>query len=705
MVIIASYIKEIGEIMPSQTKRPIAAEELYRLEHLDDARISPDGRTVVYCVTRVDRETEKKYSNLWIVPVAAADPEAGQARAFTTGDQTDTNPRWSPDGRTIAFLSDRGGSKQRQIYLLPIDGGEARRLTDWPGDFGPFEWAPDGRRLVCQFRKKDQAAIERESDPAKKERGIVARRINRLIFRLEGSGYLPEERWHVWTVDVGSGESRQLTDGDVFDELTPRWSPDGKEIAFLSNRSPDPDLDVDAVDLFVISAEEAEEASQWRKIETPVGNKWFLSYSPDGRWLAYIGREGRRSLWQNHGLWVVPADGKGTARNLTAAHDIHVASATMGDFADRATVRPLWFPDSRRILFQVTRHGNTTLMSTNVDAGDDLQPVADIVGVCGAFSLDAGGQSVACIVTTQHDPGQVWLWDLIQNRKRQLTRANERLLAELDLGSVEEVWFPGAAGHDLQGWILKPPAFDPSKTYPSILEIHGGPWGQYGNCFMHEFYYLAAQGFVVFYCNPRGGQGYGEAHSKAIHHQWGTADFDDLMAWTDYVAQQPYIDRERMGVTGGSYGGFMTAWIIGHTGRFQAAVAQRVVSNTISFVGSSDINWTFQEVWSAGVRPWEDFEQYWRQSPLAHIGNAKTPTLVLHSEQDLRCNLEQGLQLFVALKQLGVESELVLFPEESHGLSRTGRTDRRVARLEHMRRWFDRYLKPYEPLDEVGGSS
>jgi dipeptidyl aminopeptidase/acylaminoacyl peptidase len=266
-------------------------------------------------------------------------------------------------------------------------------------------------------------------------------------------------------------------------------------------------------------------------------------------------------------------------------------------------------------------------------------------------------------------------------------------LAAVDLGRIEEVWYTGRDGNDLQGWILTPPDFDPNKTYPAILEIHGGPLAQYGFAFMFEFFYLTAHDYVVFFTNPRGGQGYGAAHAQAIYDDWGNADYADAMAWTDYVEKLPYIDETRLGVTGGSYGGFMTNWIIGHTDRFKAAVTQRSVSNFISMLGSSDLHDRWRNLFGAQGYPWDDFDNYWRQSPLKYFGNVKTPTLVIHSEQDLRCNIEQGEQVFVALKVLGVETELVRFPEESHGLSRGGRTDRRIARLNHILRWFDKYLK------------
>jgi dipeptidyl aminopeptidase/acylaminoacyl peptidase len=301
---------------------------------------------------------------------------------------------------------------------------------------------------------------------------------------------------------------------------------------------------------------------------------------------------------------------------------------------------------------------------------------------------------VAYFFGQMHDPGQVHVRSLERGTTRHLTRINRNLLNRVQLGEVEEIWFKGPDDNDLQGWVLKPPGFDPNKRYPSILEIHGGPLTQYGKFFMHEFYYLAAHGYIVYFCNPRGGRGYGEKHAGAIWEAWGTVDYDDLMAFADYMEAQPYIDPKRMGVTGGSYGGYMTLWIVGHTNRFQAAVAQRVVSNLISMWGSSDFNWVFQR--PLGVQPpfvEGELKKYWQHSPLAYLGKAKTPTLLIHSEQDHRCPIEQGEQAFVALKLAGVETEFVRFPDSPHGLSRNGRTDRRIARLHHILRWFDRYLK------------
>ncbi|KYK35545.1 MAG: S9 family peptidase [Theionarchaea archaeon] len=665
-----------------QKKRSITAEDLYNFRLISDCQISPDGRHIIFSVQRVDKETEKKYSNLWIVPT-----DGGPAKQFTHGNQKDTHPRWAPEGSKIAFLSNRDDEKQAQIYLIPLAGGEARRLTDLKGTFEGFEWSPNGSQLVSTFRKKDEEELEREENEQKKELGVVYRHITRVFYKEDGEGFLPKERFHLWVIDVSTGEATQVTDSDIYDETEPCWAPDGKEIVFCSNRTEDPDLDPDAIDLYIVPAA----GGEFREIETPAGPKRAPQFSPDGKWVAYLGSEGKGLGWKLNSLWVVPADGSESARNLTEQFDVETFAVTINDMPGvLPTTHPIWLNDGREIYFQVSHHGNTVLKSLAVQ-DNSLEPVID-TGVAGLVTFDDAQSVMAYLHADMKIPGEIWVRDRASGESRQLTHMNEQLLQTIELGSVEEVWFPGAEGYHLQGWIITPPHFDKTKTYPSILEIHGGPRVQYGNFFMHEFFFLAAQGYIIYFCNPRGSRGYGEEHSKAIVNNWGTLDYEDLMALTDYMEKKPYIDKERMGVTGGSYGGYMTNWIIGHTDRFKAAVTQRSVSNWTSMYGSSDLNWSFQPEFG-DEPPWKNIDNWWRQSPIKYIENAKTPTLVIHSEQDLRADVEQGLQVFVALKRSGVETELLLFPDEPHGLSRTGRTDRRIVRLTYMKQWFDRYLK------------
>ncbi len=668
---------------PKKSLRPITAQDLYALQLLTDVRISPDARQVVYGVQRVDRKTEKKYANLWMAAV-----DGSGERQFTQGDQTDASPRWSPDGRMLAFLSSRKEGEDAQVYLIDADGGEARRLTDLKGEISSLAWSPDGKSLLLEFTAKDKEVIDREADEQKKKLGVVSRHYTRLFYRGDGQGWFGHERMHLWTIDVAKGRLHQLTSGDIYDEFNASWSPDSKSIVFCSNRSDEPDLAPEQVDIYVMPAA----GGDMRLIKTPPGWSSTPVFSPDGRTICYVGPRGYNEWWQNIELWVAPADGKGLARSVTRPYDISLTCSTLNDVGAGLEMPPVWSADGKVVYFQISEHGNTKLMAIAIDEGT-LYAIIDVPGSVGTFTVDHQQKMMAYFLGTMDDPGQVWVRDMETGAVRQLTHLNQTLLKQLDLGKVEEVWFKARDGHDLQGWILTPPGFDPKKKYPSILEIHGGPQDQYGNLFMHEFYFLAAGGYVVYFGNPRGGTGYGEEHEKAIWGRWGSVDFDDLMDWTDIVEKKPYIDRKRMGVTGGSYGGYMTNWIIGHTHRFAAAATQRSVSNFVSMWGTSDNNWTFQ--FPCGNKsPQQSIDVLWDRSPVKYLGNATTPTMVLHNEMDFRCAIEQGQQVFTALKVNRVPSEFVTFPEEPHGLSRTGRTDRRIDRLNSIRRWMDTYLKP-----------
>jgi len=669
--------------VPKPKKTLTTPAMLYELQLISGVRLSPDGRTAVFAASRVDRKTEKKFSNLWVV-----DTESGAARQFTWGDQQDALPLWSPDGQQIAFLSNRGDQDMPpQVYLIPFSGGEARPLTSLQAEIENMDWSPDGKRLVLAARKLDPEQIERQKDEQKKKLGVTARHYERLFYKLDGYGYLPHERLHLWTVDVAGGKARQLTDHPVFDEQQPAWSPDGKWIAFVSNRHPDPDGNPDQEEIYLIPSN----GGELRQVTAPGITKSYPSFSPDGRWIAFFGHTQPNEWYRNDGVWVAPVDGSAEPRNLLAGYDLHAGSeGVITDMVQAEAMRPTWSPDGRRLYFPTVQHGSGLLISVATD-GRDLRTEVGGEGMADSFSFDRRQERLAYFYGTLSDPGQVYVKSMPGGAPRCLTSFNQKLLSQVDLGQVECHWIKGPDGNDLQGWIIKPPGFDPAKPYPSILEIHGGPLAMYGSYFMHEFYYLAAQGYVVSFCNPRGGRGYGEQHAGAIWGCWGKADYADLMAWADFVAARPYIDPQRMGVCGGSYGGYMTVWIIGHTQRFKAAVPMRCASNFVSMWGSSDLNWVFQQTLQAGA-PFEDLQRYWEQSPIAYISNARTPTLVIHNENDHRCPIEQGEQVYVALKRLGVATEMVRFPDEFHGLSRTGRTDRRIARLEHIARWFKKYL-------------
>ncbi|TAK14563.1 MAG: S9 family peptidase [Anaerolineae bacterium] len=658
-------------------KRLITAEHLYNFEQITSLDISPDGTKVVYALQTVDRATEKKSTQLWLAG-------RGAPRQLTFGKHTNTAPKFSPDGKTLAFLSTRTGDEM-QIHLLPMEGGEARPLTTLKGSIGDFHWSPDGDSFLVEFTKQDKDEAEREADEKKKKLGVVARHYTRMFYKYDGAGFFGHEQQHLWMVNARTGKATQITEGDEYGEGQAAISPDGKTIVFVSNRYPDPEWS--GGDLFTVSTK----GGRIKKLETYYGDKFLPSFSPDGKWVAFLGNQ---SDWDNAYLWIVAADGKSKPRNLTRKWDMDAQVLGAHDVSPAATMRPTWSPDGTRIYFQVGEHGSAYLKAYNLKT-NKLEDVITDRGEVGAYAFSADHKRLAYFFGTIDDINQVHLREMATGKTRQLTKTNA-WIKRLDLGKIEEVWFKGTHKKDLQGWILKPPGFRPGRKYPTIIEIHGGPQAQYGWRFFHEFYYLASQGYVVAFSNPRGGRGYGRDHIKAIRHAFGTVDYDDVMTFTDLVEKQPYVDKARMGVTGGSYGGFMTAWIIGKTNRFKSAVVQRAVTNWVSFVGNSDLNWYFER-WMGNGPPYESeamLKKYWRQSPISLMGkHVKTPTLITHSLMDQRVEHEQGEQLYIALKRMGVESELVLFPESPHGLSRVGRTDRRIVRLNHILRWMDKYLK------------
>ncbi len=669
--------------MADNKENLMQAEYLYQMELAGTPRLSPDGSKIVYSQQRIDKKTEKKFSNLWLIDVKKA-----SIRQITFGDQKDVQPRWSPDGKFISFLSNRGRLDfPVQIHLLPLEGGEAVRLTDIDGSINEYVWSPDGKKFACAITKTDAEEIERRKDPVKKELGVVSRRVTRVFYKLDGAGYRPVERSHIWVVDAKTGKSRQITDHPVFDESDIAWSPDGNTVAFISNRQSDPDFAQDMDGLYLIPAT----GGEIKQIPAPDGSKRTPRFSPDGKLLAYVAQEKPILNYLNDNVWIVPLDGSEPTRNLTKKLDVHVAAWTINDQVEPEFMGPTWSNNSKSIYYQICKHGRTELHTIDIHSGI-TQPVIVEDGVVGSFCFDSDQKSFSYMFGTLTDPGQLFIFDMTTMKSRCLTKLNQAWLPKVDLGTTREIWYKGAAGNDLQGWILTPPGFDPKKKYPSILYIHGGPLTQYGFYFMHEFYYLAAQGYVVYFTNPRGGRGYGEAHAKAIWGGWGGPDYADLMAFVDLIEKEPYIDKDRMGAAGGSYGGYMTLWIVGHTTRFQAVVSQRCVYNMVSMWGSSDFNWGFQYAVDAR-QPFIDLKKFWDVSPIKYIGNAKTPTMIMHNENDMRCPIEQGEQAFVALKSLGVPTEMVRFPDEFHGLSRNGRTDRRIARLNAQLRWFDRYLK------------
>ncbi|MCC6729332.1 MAG: S9 family peptidase [Chthonomonadales bacterium] len=672
--------------MPS---RPVVLEDLARFSLVGDTQIAPDGRRVVFTCKRTDPGKNRYFTALWM-----ADAVSGGARQFTGDEHADSSPRWSPDGTRIAFVSDRA-KPGSQLFLIPADGGEARQLTrlDEGGIQAPA-WSPDGRSIAFLYRATPEAYREK-AGKEREERGASPppRVHSKLFYRLDGFGYFDDSYWQVWVADAETGEARALTEGRRH-HGAPAWSPDGSRLAFVANLRDDSDLTPLLDSIWIVPAA----GGDLVRVEAPEGPKGGLAWSPDGAWLAYAGHtdtedsEGTR----NDRVIVVRLDGEGGHRDLTGASDLAVGYLTLSDMHEAGGGSPLaWSPDGRALYFPVSAFGDTRLYRVGVD-GANLLPLTPMGHEMGAFTISQDGSRAAVALANATDTGDVYAGDLRDDGLEllRLTHVNARVLDEVALQMPEEFRLPNGEGGAIHGWVLRPTPFEIGRRYPCVLYVHGGPALQYGGeaAPFHELQWLAANGYAVIFANPRGSKGYGEAHTRAILGDWGGRDWADVMAVADHAAALPYVEPARMAIMGGSYGGFMTAWAVGHTDRFRCAIADRLVANLHSMSGTCDFPWEPGKFYKGNA--WDDPSDLWRSSPLAFAGRIQTPLLLIHSDGDLRCPIEQAEQLFAALRWQRKPVELVRYPAEtSHGLSREGPPDLRIDRLRRNLAWLDRHLK------------
>jgi len=659
----------------------MSPRDLFRLRVVTGLAISPDEKRVAYGVERMDEKANKYFKNIFMLDI-----QSGESIQFTHGDQNDGQAVWSHDGRQLAFISTR--DKKTGIYLMPAAGGAERQVLEMEGAVASLQWTPDDRHLVFALRYKDSHFIK---DEKKKEEPPVYRHITRLWYRLDGEGFLPRDSFQIYALDIQTAGLRKITHGKR-DNVSPHVSPDGRWIAYVSNRSRNPDLDGLRDDLFVVPFKGGRE----RRVSTPAGPIFAPRFFPDGRKIAYIGHDNPDDAWgvTNLHVWTVGVGGRPSARDLMPKFDRMAIDQSIHDTADsHGEAQLAWSADGRRIFFLSSDTGSNNLFYVPARGG---KPTRIFKGKCHikGFSVNGPVRTAALLYADLNNPGDIVTCPLTygaEKRSSRLTDLNPFLRSEIAPNRTREVWFKSFDGTEVQGWLVLPPGFKANHRYPAILEIHGGPRTQYAFTFFHEMQYLAACGYVVFYTNPRGGSGRGETWAGAIAGGWGDLDYKDCMAAADWLEKQRFVKKSRIGVTGGSYGGYMTNWIIGHTNRFRAAVTQRSVVDLKSFFGSSDMGFSLHREFDG--RPWTNGENYEKCSPITYYRNVKTPVLIIHSEKDLRCNIEQAEQMFTMLKVLGRKVELVRFPDEPHGLSRHGRPDRRIARLEWIRKWFDRYLR------------
>jgi len=656
-------------------RRPVEIRDLATLQLPSDAQIAPDGSEIAYVLTTMDLDADRYRSAIWLV-----DRAGGAPRRFTRGDGRDFMPRWSPDGQYLAFLSDRSGTDQ--LWVIPRRGGEARQLTRFAEPVTAFDWAPNGRRLVVVTR-----AVQPEGAP---EAATDVVRLTGLRYRFDGQrGFLHERRSHLWLVQLEDGAVVRLTEGD-WDDDWPAWAPDGSALVFTSNRTDEREWNA-ASELWRL---DLDASSRPVAIEQLAGGTAAAlgrpAWSPDGRWLAAVGHfESWAGSARHKRLWIVAADGS-VVRCSTERFDATLDDALLTDTFGPTRPGLVWSPDGQWVYAQVSEQGAVRLYRFPIDGSEPHCIIGGARRVLD-FSLSRDGQWIAATIADPLDPGSVWLLAADGSRAERLVDPNRDWKEQVALVEPEELWVPSPTdGQPIQAWLLRPPAAASQKV-PLVLSIHGGPHAMYGWVYCHEFQVLASAGYAVVYANPRGSQGYGEAFLSCTRGAWGEADMPDLMAVVDAVVAQGWVDPERLGVCGGSYGGYMTNWIIGHTDRFKAAVSMRCVSDLLSMYGTSDIGVYFSE-WEIGATPWEDPERYRRLSPLTYAPNIRTPLLLLHAEEDWRCPIGQAEELFAWLRRLGRTVELVRFPGEGHNLTRSGRPKHRIEHLEHELRWFRTYL-------------
>jgi dipeptidyl aminopeptidase/acylaminoacyl peptidase len=677
----------------SATKRGITAEDYLSFKFVSDPHISPDGKLVAYVFTTIDRNQNRRYSSIWMTAMDGS----RSPWQFTTSPQSSNSPRWSPDGQLLAFLSSRpgasretpssgtsaapaastvaAGEQRNQVYVLSMSGGEARQVTNLKNGASSFQWSPDGTRLVCLSRTgpgddADQAESGAESPSRPARRDSDVRHYSHLSYKFNDTGWFDDRRSHLWVIDVKSGAKKRITSGEDWNDTDPQWSPDGTRIAFVSDRTGKAFDESRNTDVWVIPAS----GGPLVKISDHDESDHTPRWSPDGKTIAFIGsvHEGDHPK-----VWLAPSAGGVPSR--LAANDL-----------DLIPTRLEWAEQGRALYFEAGVKGTDHLFRIDV-AAKTAKPVSSGErAVRGVDINERVGRMVYAANDFKH-LDDLYVADLSGGAERKLTDVNEALWKQLQLQDVERIPYKSADDWDIDGFFVKPLGWQEGKSYPMILSVHGGPAGAYGVDWYHEFQVYAARGWAVFFCNPRGSTGYGEKFERGIVGEWGGKDYIDIMNGVQAVLKKyPWIDRSRLGVTGGSYGGYMTNWIVGHTDMFKAAVTLRSVSNFISDEGTRDGAYGHRRDFGAYL--FDKFDMYWDRSPLKYAGNVKTPTLILHSDNDYRVPLEQGEQWFRALKHFGVTTEMVIFPRENHNLTRTGEPKHLVESMNWQVYWFNRYL-------------
>ncbi|MXX53391.1 MAG: S9 family peptidase [Dehalococcoidia bacterium] len=648
--------------MPSS----ITPELVYELVSSASPSLSPDGGRLAFVRSQVDRESMETRSQIMVLDMAS-----GESSPFTSG-KSDSGPRFSPDGRHLAFVRPDDAGKS-QIWVMPTGGGEARKLTDVAGGITDVAWSPDSGALAFVSDVDPDRAPD-DHDPKKDPRVSVVRRIR---YRADGLGWRGEAFRHIFVVDRVSGETRQLTDGEG-DDSAPAWSPDGSTIAFVSDRRPDRETATHS-DVYVVQSFGGDPELRSQGLSSVAA----LCWSTDGAAIAVVGSDDDivGAGWQS---WLFVIEPGRSPRKLT---DDSISPA--GGYAPLVPAPEMRWTDDGCISFIADARGESAIYQADAGTGD-LRKVAG-GGLMSQVSFDADANTAVALTTPPDSAGDLHSVDMNSGTVAQLTNFNRKYFEQRPPAKLEK-FTHSRNGFEIESRVLLPPDFDPSASYPLVLDIHGGPHGVFSDSFSAQQQVLATAGYIVLAVNPRGSSTYGTDFMTAVLDDWGGEDYLDIMSAVDLICERDYVDESRLGITGYSYGGFMSSWIIGHDTRFRAAVVGAPCINLSSMYGTSDIGVRFGEVQWGGKR-WNTLDTFLERSPLTYAPNVETPVLLLHGEADHRCPIEQSEQYFVTLKRLGKEVELVRFPGSSHGFVRTGHPRLREEYLSRLLGWMDKHVR------------
>ncbi len=641
-------------------EKTLTLETFLDLESASNPQISPDGAQIIFTRGGVDMVNDRRYSQIWIM-----DADGSRKRYLTDG----SSPIWSPDGTRIAFTA-QGEPQGTQIFVRWMDAeGATSQVTRVERGPGNLRWSPDGTQIAFTMAVEDAEpwSVKLPDRPRGAQWTEGPKIVDRLSYRRDRQGFIDTSHSHIFVVPADGGTARQLTDGE-WDHSGPRWSPDGLEIYFSSLREEEADWMWRESEIYAVNVE----SGAFRQLTSRRGPDGGPVPSPDGRLIAYSGYDWSTDTYVEPGLYVMNADGS-NPRRITGEKGSSFSNLT-------------WAPDGSGLYFNASMKGTRNVWFAPI--GGEARQITEGNHMLSFSSMDENG-NLAATVSSYHEPGDVWTFNLANPaRMHRLTRVNEDVLAGVTLGEVEEIWYKSTDDLDIQGWIIKPPDFDPSNEYPLILTIHGGPHGMYGVGFSHRWQNHAAEGYVVLYTNPRGSSGYGSSFGNEIKNAYPDKDFDDLMNGVDELIGRGYVDEDNMFVYGGSGGGVLTAWIVGHTDRFAAASSNYPVIDWISFVGTTDgASWyrNFEKF------PWEDPTEHLERSPLMYAGNVTTPTMLMTGELDLRTPISQTEEFYMALKVQKVPTVMLRFKGEYHGTSSNPSNYLRTQLYLHS--WFEKWKR------------